>query len=499
MGQIDKMDKQDQPKILFSDYFEVDTQILASYGAYNISLVADLPLFIDPFLLFNSKKEEYQKLHEEMITYLRFLKKKSLSEDISDGLLLSLYRFKEVEQNWFGFTREGNKGSALGTEFARALNENFHRVFPNYGEEEVTQSPHLEKLCLIKEGVGKDNISDFTTNLIKEFLLNYTQTFARSSLKPEFCNHFRVPKVKFNYDTESWMEEEYYLPEFRGNYVILTPKDMLTKDDTWINRDDLTKDFYKIPSSIPNEELRAKINNYLRKVLPDNPTHKEERAAANKAIREFPELLDYFIRLKEENGEKAVDISSQKVKYSEDIFLHSSKSLAFLLSKTPFYSLFKTNSYKEVLDRAKFLKQVIENNDGYKIFYRHGKCISREDDLKILFRLIWYRSPYEVDTEVNNGRGPVDTKVSLGSLDKSLVEFKLGSNSQLKKNLENQVQVYENANNTNKSVKIIVYFSAKQYKRVISILKELKLDKAENIVLIDARNDNKPSASKAIS
>jgi hypothetical protein len=39
--------------IYFSDYFKVAPETIEAYGAFNISLVADLPLFIDPFLLFN--------------------------------------------------------------------------------------------------------------------------------------------------------------------------------------------------------------------------------------------------------------------------------------------------------------------------------------------------------------------------------------------------------------------------------------------------------------
>ena len=37
--------------IYFSDFFQVDKAILDAYGAFNVSLVNDLPLFIDPFLL----------------------------------------------------------------------------------------------------------------------------------------------------------------------------------------------------------------------------------------------------------------------------------------------------------------------------------------------------------------------------------------------------------------------------------------------------------------
>ena len=40
--------------VYFSDFFGVPEQTLEEYGAFNISIVTDLPLFIDPFLLFNS-------------------------------------------------------------------------------------------------------------------------------------------------------------------------------------------------------------------------------------------------------------------------------------------------------------------------------------------------------------------------------------------------------------------------------------------------------------
>ena len=59
--------------IFFSDIFNVDESIIEEYGALNISLVNDLPLFIDPFLLYASEKQEYQDLHQEIIDYLLFL------------------------------------------------------------------------------------------------------------------------------------------------------------------------------------------------------------------------------------------------------------------------------------------------------------------------------------------------------------------------------------------------------------------------------------------
>src|SRR5947209_3556504 len=132
--------------VYFSDFFDVSPATIEKYGAFNISLVADLPLFIDPFLLFNSKKPEYRSLH--------------------------------------------------------------------------------------------DHISDFTTNLILEFLLVYTQSFAQKHIDPKRRETFSV-RSRFNYETETWERRTFDLPALHGDYVLLTPNNMLTKDDTWINKADL--------------------------------------------------------------------------------------------------------------------------------------------------------------------------------------------------------------------------------------------------------------------
>ena len=55
--------------LYFSQYFKVKPEVLHRYGAFDISVVSDLPLFVDPFLLFNSKKRAYKVLHEEIIAY----------------------------------------------------------------------------------------------------------------------------------------------------------------------------------------------------------------------------------------------------------------------------------------------------------------------------------------------------------------------------------------------------------------------------------------------
>jgi hypothetical protein len=490
-------------ELYFSDHFKVKESFLERYGAFNISLVSDLPLFIDPFLLFNSKKKKYKQLHDLIIKYLVFLKDKSSAQSIDIGALKSWYVFKEIEQNWLGFSVSGNKGSALGLDFARALNENLHKIFYEFGKEKITKGSHLEKLCLIKSGVGKDNISDFATNLIKEFLLEYTQTFARTHIDPDFRDNFRIPRTRFNFDTETWQEATYDLPKFCKDFVILTPKDLLTKDETWINRKDLVEDFERIPEAITNDELRFKVNNYFlnrlqnKKEKDKEPTKKDKAAAAFETIQEFPEIIDYFIKFKEENGDLAESISNEKVIFSQIVYINNVRQFIAGLRQNDFYSETQS-SYKEAKKKIDILKDYIENNDGYKLFYYKGERIKGEKELQLLFGLVCHESSiFDVNREVNKGRGAVDFKISKGNADKTLVEFKLASNKKLERNLQKQVEIYQKANKTKSAFKVIIYFTEDEFKRANDILNKLGLSGNENVVLIDACDDNKVSASNA--
>lgn len=290
------MNQPSKIRLYFSDYFGVTPQQIEAHGAFNMSLVTDLPLFIDPFLLFNSKKQEYQRLHQEIITYLRFLRDKSTSGGVGAGLNASWYRFPEIRQTWLGFSVHGNHGLGLGMSFGGALQANLGDVFRDFGTEQVTKSSHLEKLCLIAEGVGNDKISGFTTNLIHGFLLRYTERFAKKHIAAHLTRMVAAPRVRFNYHTEVWEPGHFTLPFRAGDFVLLTPKDMLTKDDTWINRSDLVRDFESIPDALPSRQLREQINNYFRKLLPKDPTRKDHDRAAIKTIAKFPVLIDAFIK-----------------------------------------------------------------------------------------------------------------------------------------------------------------------------------------------------------
>ena len=155
---------------------------------------------------------------------------------------------------------------------------------------------------------------------------------------------------------------------------------------------------------------------------------------------------------------------------------------------------YPNDSYKESLKRIDDFKRYIEYNDvGILI---NPKC--KEQCLQKLFKMIWRITSFDFNAEVNNGRGPVDFKVSKGSKDKTIIEFKLASNSKLRQNLLNQVEIYKQSNNTIKTIVVLFYFNEKDKDKLYKALEEFQLSNIENVIVIDCCRQ-KASASNVTS
>lgn len=485
----------------FNDFFGVAADDVDAYGAFNVSLINDLPLFIDPFLLFHSEKPEYKQLHGDILRYIVFLRDEVAAGRVGGDLTKAWFFFPEVKQNWLGFSLVGNDGSGLGKKFALALRANLKSVFADFGSEQITRASHLEKVCLISDGVGRDNISDFTLNLILDYVCRFTEGFAKQHIDTSLRRIVWIEKAKFNYETRSWQRVQYDLPYIDGDHVLLTPKDMLTRDDNWINKGDMVTQFEQIPVSMPDAVLRGQVFAYFDSVLVKpkdrEPSAKEHAEAVIKTYLNFPELVDWYIKFKEDNGDEASDVSSEKVALTKFIFEHQVKGIQTqLLAETGFYKI-TGSTYEETHERLAFFKHVIEDKGGHRIFWHGNEAIQRESDLQILCKFIWFGTPSDANAEVNNGRGPVDFQISRGYFDKTLIEMKLAKNNKLEQNLENQLPIYLSASDAKQGIKVIIYFYASEKARVERILRKLDIEGHKDIVLIDARQDNKPSGSKA--
>lgn len=497
----------------FSEAFQIDKEILNKYGAIDISLICDTPLFIDPMLIFNSPKLEYQQLHNSIIKYLHFLAKKASTTNLSSGDIKNYFTFKEVKENWLGFALSGNCGLALGNDFANFFAKNIAFALDTHN---ISVSPHVEKVMLLYEGTGKDKLSDFTTNLIKGYIAKYTQNFAKKYISKNLCDYFYVERSGFNYETESFTTGSFYLPfiinkKGKKEYVLLTPADILREDEAAINKADLINTNLRVRNSIDNDVLRSQVENYINiaikkfersqkgktRKISDKQYARIERIAFMQALKQWPEIFDYYVKLKEEDTESEVS----KAKFERNKVFEK-----FVTSVNSIVSDFNLNNYiineestaiDEARERIKFFKNRIEFGGLYSVLYYDGKPIADEATLQRLFKLVWCRTSYDFNSEVNNGTGPVDFKIAFGKDNSNIVEFKLAKNPKLS-HVFKQVASYQTANNTDNSLIVIFFFNEIELKRIQSLVEKNKLSGLINqtIFLIDCCAYNKKSASK---
>lgn len=157
------------------------------------------------------------------------------------------------------------------------------------------------------------------------------------------------------------------------------------------------------------------------------------------------------------------------------------------------------NSLIESREFANKLKLKIENG-GYSLFYSDNKLIGNERTLQIMFDFVSAGMKSIVNREVNNGRGPADFIVAQAPNDKTVIEIKLptGGKKKVIHGLTTQTDIYKRVNNTTNSIRILAFFSEKQEKMIDAVMEELNLKNDLNVIVIDARNYNKQSASKAL-
>lgn len=496
-----KSSKKDS-RLSFSRYFNISKDYLKKEDFFDISLISDLPLFIDPFHLFYSNKNEYKKLHDEIIRYLSFLREYSIKlngKKLSNADIDTYFRFPEIKQNWFGYSYFGNGGRGLGKDFANALNENFFKLFK-------TGTPgHIEKLTLVADGVGKDTISDFTTNLIHSYLAELTQEFAKKYIAKEYLGKFTIKKAKFDYDTRCWIHKEFILPKFENDYVILTPKDLLTKERPWINKEDFIKDFNEIPYATSNVSLREQIINYFNQKMKDYSevrenkktgkvrmvkTAKTKRLAVRETVSEFPETIDIYIEKKEKSGGDAIKQSIKHVSEIEEF--KDNKYHHFIDNIDPGKNI--PTTLDEARTRANYFKECVEK-ELYIDFYDKEGNPAPEEWIQRQFLYVWGGSPSDVNRESKRGRARVDYVISKGSEDKCLVEFKLASSKTLESNLKKQLDKYKDIFNAQYGLWIVIVFKDEEYEKTRSLIQKLKINE-DNFIIVDVRKNNKIQPSK---
>lgn len=381
----------------FSDVFCVSNDLLAAENVFDISLVSDLPLFIDPFLIFDSEKPEYQRLHKQIIRYVSFLRDKIVAGNVSATDEREWFHFPEIPNNWLGYSVGTNAGRGLGENFARAAAIGLKGPVRDFGEESVSRGSHIERLFLFSEGAGKDALSDFITNLCHEFLLQFTQEFTKTSLRSNQCREFDVRRVRFDYGRERWANGKFLLPVFKSEYILLTPLDLLTQSVPWINRPDLFDRFGGMLEALSDSQLRGNVNTFLRERLvapPNHPKDKEYRPskadvhkAYARALELYPDLANWYVAEKESSGDEAVRQSKRRVSRADELYrARVLKFIASTLRPSGFFEIDVKNTARLLATFTRAIEQ-----DGRDLFVGEDGLLGElsSDDVRLMCTLAW--------------------------------------------------------------------------------------------------------------
>lgn len=134
----------------------------------------DIPLYLDPFLLWSSEDQHYQELHKRLIGFFDDIRLLVSQGRNADAHAL-LRRCTEPREMGLGYSLGSKRGSAIGPQLIGNIIQAYNTV-PQIADENVN---HIEELQLIIPGIAEDRISDITASVLKDFFLEFTLRSAR--------------------------------------------------------------------------------------------------------------------------------------------------------------------------------------------------------------------------------------------------------------------------------------------------------------------------------
>jgi hypothetical protein len=277
--------------------------LLSNISQYDVDFViprvgADVPVGIDPFLLFKSRDPVYREQHSILIKAFNAgigaIRRRELAE------ASRIFDFPEVSAIGLGYTHRGKRGSGVGAYLTSLIIETLAGS-PGLQERGIR---HVEEMQLVSAGIGPDRISDITANILKGFLVEYTQ---------RQCAIWGLPlKVGvpvehlYNPSTERWEDSYEDLPvsPVDGAPILLVPR-RIVRVLPWINYDDFFRtEFSAYLNARRHSATQAKAVGATR----NESTTSEERNAKEDVVivtRGDISLVERYVRSREQQAADA--------------------------------------------------------------------------------------------------------------------------------------------------------------------------------------------------
>lgn len=234
----------------------------------------DVPLYVDPFLLWKSPSMQDNSLHTALtnsFNHLGHLFLKGKEKEATEHLILS----SECQEVGLG-----NSKNKVGKQIGNKLATDILNLYKNIPQITKSGFTHFEEIQLFVDNISKDRISDISCNFIKSFLIDFTI---------EQCEKYNIPIEKvivknvYDYKKNSFADEEVFLPTNpkNKNPILLVPKRWL-RFLPWINYEDY-------------------FGGYISKLVSDQ-TKFPNRVALLNYNRQNYDVVQTYIKLKEKQA-----------------------------------------------------------------------------------------------------------------------------------------------------------------------------------------------------
>jgi hypothetical protein len=294
-------------------------KVQAELDFVDINLDSDTPLYLDPYALTTREDDWSVECHACIVSFFAsVLSCVQVGNRGSGSDLLS--RLSEPEETRLGVSKGHSKGRGLGSIQAG-------EVFDALARSTAAQSGLLEDLsdfALFVPGIGRDKISDMTTNIIRGPLIRYTQSQ---------CALFGLPMrtvasgFYWDPDSEMWSQGYVELPVHNGEKILLVPKFAVRFQvgvDATLYRRDFVLEYLREEHRRADDSLVTSIRNkkgeitrkevFKKTVDAHYPTDKDFLARFSK---EHPDVINKYRESIKLAGSKIPNLSSGPIEEAD--------------------------------------------------------------------------------------------------------------------------------------------------------------------------------------
>jgi hypothetical protein len=199
----------------FSQAFKLG-KVQAELDFVDVVLEKDNPLFLDPFAISQHPDRWSHECHELLGAFFQAIVDHIRAGRKQEAIAL-LSRLREPNETRLGYSSDRPRGSGIGTMQA----EEIYAALAGSTAVKTGFVSSLEECELMVEGIGRDRISDLTTNIIRAKLADYTR---------DQCALHNVPVQSvpvgncFDPIATAWVARYAELPVWDDRQILLVPK-----------------------------------------------------------------------------------------------------------------------------------------------------------------------------------------------------------------------------------------------------------------------------------